>query len=193
MGPHTKMRDRSRSPYKNKSKKNERYTAKSRSRSRSRSRTPKHRSKSVRKHKERSGSPNNYDSRGKHDYKMEHQSMNGLSRHSMDGKRFEDRDRRHSYNDYKSREMHKKVCEDEFMESRRQQREIIGMRECLNIWGKSPEPEESGLEEEEHEKQSHTEKKSKKKKGKTKKREEAQEGQETQKGKEEEKEEEGFV
>lgn len=38
----------------------------------------------------------------------------------------------------------KKHLEDEFMESRRQEREIIGMREYPSVWGPSPEPEDSG-------------------------------------------------
>ncbi|XP_044261865.1 NKAP family protein CG6066 [Tribolium madens] len=37
----------------------------------------------------------------------------------------------------------KKHLEDEFMESRRQEREIIGMREYPSIWGQSPAPENS--------------------------------------------------
>ncbi|EEZ97486.1 NKAP family protein CG6066 [Tribolium castaneum] len=37
----------------------------------------------------------------------------------------------------------KKHLEDEFMESRRQEREILGMRDYPSIWGQSPEPEDS--------------------------------------------------
>ncbi|KRT80467.1 hypothetical protein AMK59_7739, partial [Oryctes borbonicus] len=58
--------------------------------------------------------------------------------------------------------------EDEFMEARRQERELIGIQECPHIWGKSPErPDESSSEEErKHEVQKEKREKKKRKKEK---------------------------
>lgn len=59
----------------------------------------------------------------------------------------EERNVRNHDNGYRSRDSAKKFDQDDFMESRRQQREILGVRECPNIWGKSPEPDDTGSEE----------------------------------------------
>lgn len=59
----------------------------------------------------------------------------------------------------------KMLLEDEFMEQRRKQREMIGLKECPEIWGKSPEPDEIDPEEE-IEKTNVIDKKAKKKKHK---------------------------
>lgn len=63
----------------------------------------------------------------------------------------------------------KLLLEDEFMEQRRQQRELIGLKDCPEIWGKSPEPEELNSEEETEKKNNVIDKKTKKKKHKEKK------------------------
>ncbi|XP_072387714.1 uncharacterized protein [Diabrotica undecimpunctata] len=57
-------------------------------------------------------------------------------------------DRKHHGFGYRSKDISKKFNEDDFMESRRLQREILGVRDCPNIWGKSPEPEDLNSEEE---------------------------------------------
>ncbi|XP_056643527.1 NKAP family protein CG6066 [Diorhabda sublineata] len=59
----------------------------------------------------------------------------------------EERNARNHENGYRSRDSSKKFDQDDFMESRRQQREILGVRECPNIWGKSPEPVDTDSEE----------------------------------------------
>ncbi|XP_018577924.1 NKAP family protein CG6066 [Anoplophora glabripennis] len=167
MGSHTRVKSRSRSPsYKSKSKKYER-NLKSRSRSRSKSSSPR-RSKS-RRHRERSNSTEAlYNNRNRNDRKSLHRSTSNGHHYSEESSR-DYRDRRYSHSEYRSRDSHKKGSyEDDFMESRRKQREILGMRECSNIWTKSPEAEESNNEEEYLE-ESHTEKKLKKKKDKSKK------------------------
>lgn len=142
MGSHTTLRSRSRSPlYKTKSKRHERYL-KSKSRSRTKSRSPK-RSKSTRRHKERTSTPEDpYSIRSRSDRKSLHRSISNGHHHADESNR-DHRDRRYNHGEYRSRDSHKKGShEDDFMESRRQQREILGMRECSNIWGKSPEPEQ---------------------------------------------------
>lgn len=63
----------------------------------------------------------------------------------------------------------KMLLEDEFMEQRRQQREMIGLKDCPEIWGKSPEPENSDSGEELERKASVSDKKVKKKKRKKEK------------------------
>ncbi|CAG9854483.1 unnamed protein product [Phyllotreta striolata] len=51
----------------------------------------------------------------------------------------------------------------DFMESRRQQREVLGVRECPGIWGKSPERAESDVDEDEKHLEKDIEKKNKRK------------------------------
>jgi len=59
--------------------------------------------------------------------------------------------------------------EDQFMEHRRQEREVLGMRECPTVWGKSPLREEISCEEEETKHETGRHKKLKKKKHKKEK------------------------
>lgn len=68
-----------------------------------------------------------------------------------------------------SRSKEKKFIEDEFMEQRRQQRELIGLKDCPEIWGRSPEPEESHSEEEIEQNMKVSDKKNRKKKHKKEK------------------------
>lgn len=49
----------------------------------------------------------------------------------------------HEYsNVHKERNSKQLTGEEEFLESRRREREIIGSRACQNIWGMSPRPDE---------------------------------------------------
>ncbi|XP_030755702.1 NKAP family protein CG6066 [Sitophilus oryzae] len=59
-------------------------------------------------------------------------------------------DRRNTDHNHRSRDTHKKFAsqEDEFMEHRRQEREILGTREAPTVWGRSPLREELSSEEE---------------------------------------------
>ncbi|KAK9871111.1 hypothetical protein WA026_011395 [Henosepilachna vigintioctopunctata] len=95
------------------------------------------------------------------------------------------RDDRHARKyEYKSRDDHtkkyepKKNYEEEYLNSRRRERELLGMRECPFIWGKSPEKEshttsddekEATVKPEKHKKRKKKSKDKKKKKEKTKK------------------------
>ncbi|KAJ8921324.1 hypothetical protein NQ315_002938 [Exocentrus adspersus] len=165
MGSHSAIRSKSRSRTPSYRSKSKMYERDMKSRSKSRSRSPR-KSKTNKRPSERSHSPEfSHSDRIKRDRKSAHRSRNGY--HHSEDLNYE---RRHSYNDYKSRDSHKKGSyEDDFMESRRQQREILGMQECRSVWGKSPELTEVQSETEDIEEESQTEKRSKKKKDKTKK------------------------
>ncbi|GJQ81679.1 hypothetical protein Trydic_g8555 [Trypoxylus dichotomus] len=100
-------------------------------------------------------------------------SRDSISRHkdaSSDRTDFHDRKSHHG-----RRSHSQKNQEEEFMEARRQERELIGIQECPHIWGKSPErPDESSSEEErkhevEKEKREKKKKRKKSKKSKSKK------------------------
>ncbi|CAH1169650.1 unnamed protein product [Phaedon cochleariae] len=130
----------------------------------SKSRSPSHRSKSRKpdnlKHRSRSRSPVQKahheirHSRGRSEAKSDHTSKYGDNR----------------YGSSRPRESSKRYNEDDFMESRRKQREVIGMRDNSNVWSKSPERPDSNSEEEIIKNtESATVKKSKKKRQKHKK------------------------
>jgi hypothetical protein len=111
------------------------------------------RSRYERKHRSRSRSRSR--DRSRHRSKSGVSNSNGFGRYDS-----------HKYDTGKKRHV-----EDEFMESRRQEREVLGMRECPEIWGKSPPREESETEVEDVTNNTHKDKKKKKDKKKSHKKE----------------------
>nr|CAH7713217.1 unnamed protein product [Callosobruchus chinensis] len=135
----------------------------SHSKNRSRSRSP-HGIKSVssKSRRSKSRSPSR---RGRSSSRPSHSKSRDMD-HS---KSHDDRHSRNGYFNHRSKDPKKMTSEDDFMESRRRQREIVGMRDLPNVWGKSPEPDEVEMSEEEvPEKHHHKDKKGKKKKKKEK-------------------------
>ncbi|KAG5898404.1 hypothetical protein JTB14_030382 [Gonioctena quinquepunctata] len=124
----------------------------------SRSRSPLHKSKSRSSHKHsrsRSRSPSTEVNQDKH-IKYKGDSRSDHTKHSLEKSRYGHRPRESTS---------KRFDEDDFMESGRQQRELLGLRDCPNIWGKSPEQEASASEHElTNETHNHVTKKSRKKK-----------------------------
>lgn len=101
--------------------------------------------KSLRRRYSRSRSPKSskYDHRHPH---KRHRSRSRSPKTSAHRGRHESSHEKYHRTDHHNNDIggnKKGFLEDEFMESRRQERESIGIREFPSIWGKSPEPEES--------------------------------------------------
>lgn len=122
----------------------------------------------------RSRSPDRYDFSHKHrkrspSYREKHREIDSKSDRWTN-------DHHNSYLHHKHRSNLKRLTqEEEVLEARRQEREILGMRLCPNIWGKSPTPEESSASDsddkksiEEYEKKEHKKRKKEKKHKKSK-------------------------
>ncbi|KAL1490840.1 hypothetical protein ABEB36_013465 [Hypothenemus hampei] len=124
--------------------------------SRDRSRSPIYRkiSRSVKLHRSRSRSPSR--SRSKYDASSK--------RHRHTSSRYEEKyERKNSYHNFKSRDTKKSLLQEEFMEHRREEREVLGMCEST-VWEKSPLREEISSEDERREDSTKTMKKKNKKK-----------------------------
>ncbi|KAI4460213.1 nf-kappa b activating protein [Holotrichia oblita] len=124
--------------------------------SRSRSRT--------RHHNEYHEYEKNDSSRDRERSRRASRSRDSVSRH-RDTSDSHDRKSHHGRRSYSHKNQ-----EEEFMEARRQERELIGIQECPHIWGKSPErPDESTTSEDDRKDEVEKEKREKKKKKKGKK------------------------
>nr|CAI5821853.1 unnamed protein product [Callosobruchus analis] len=100
---------------------------------RSRSRSPDgNKLVSSKAHRSKSRSPSR---RGRSSSRPSHSKSRDIDH----PKSHDDRRGRNGYFNHRCKDSKKMTSEDDFMESRRRQREIVGMRYLPNIWGKSPE------------------------------------------------------
>ncbi|KAB0800699.1 hypothetical protein PPYR_06438 [Photinus pyralis] len=124
---------------------------------------------SYRSPQRRSRSPDRYDS----SYKRRKRSPSYRDKHKETESKSDrwPNSEHNSYLHHKHRSNLKRLTqEEEILEARRQEREMLGMRLCPNIWGKSPTPEESSASDsddkksvEESEKKEHKKRKKEKK------------------------------
>lgn len=109
-----------------------------RSPSRRRSRSPRHKHDVRKRSKSRSPSRRSSMSHDRHHRTNGHRRDSPERHHSSRASGHIDR-----HDNFRPQSSHKKLShEDEFLEMRRQEREVISLHECPLIWGKSPLPDE---------------------------------------------------